>query len=417
MSASEVSPRRVFTHSLGLSTDPVPLDPYRSADYFARERERVFRRAWLLLGRVEEVPNVGDFAVKTVDPDSVSVLCTHGKDGAIRTFYNSCSHRGSQVVSQPRGSATRFACPYHKWTYSNDGALIAIPDESSFFKLEKKRCGLSQIATSVWEGWIFVNLSPEPEIPLREFLGGFADYLKGLHYLAAPSPIVVTAILEANWKVVSDAFIESYHIPAIHPNTIATTFSSAENPFAHLLDAETYGPHRRVSMYGNPEYATGEMRRVEKLAFSAMATGSVIAAAGTTDAERFLAHRAVNPTRSKAWSMDVNHVFPNTHIDCGPGGFWTHQFWPLTENRTRYEVRFYVPHATSVRERFQQELFICRVIEIVLEDLVNVARTQRGIDSGGKTVMQLQDNEVGIRHSLEQVEKWVNSASVAQALA
>ncbi len=76
-----------------------------------------------------------------------------------------------------------------------------------------------------------------------------------------------------------------------------------------------------------------------------------------------------------------------------------------------------MPKAESAHERFQQELYIGRVVEIVLEDLSNVARTQRGIDGGGQEFMQLQDSEIGIRHALEQVMKWVEAPTVAQALA
>ena len=114
--------------------------------------------------------------------------------------------------------------------------------------------------------------------------------------------------------------------------------------------------------------------------------------------------------------MDVNHVFPNTQIDCGPGGFWFHQFWPTSPNTSKYEVKFFVPRAASVRQRLQQELYVARVIEVVLEDLSNVARTQRGIDSNGKIAMQLQDSEVGIRHSTHQVTKWANAATVREAM-
>lgn len=405
-----------FTRSCGLSADPVPLEPYRSPEFFEQERDRIFRRSWLMLARIEEIAEPGQFVVKSVPTCNLSVILTHGKGGAIRAFHNSCSHRGSELVQAPRGRQTRFACPYHSWTYANDGQLLSIPDEASFFGLDKAKCGLTPIACETWEGWVFINLQKQPEVPLQEFLGPFADHLGGLLYQGADSPVVITADLDANWKVVVDAFLETYHIPVIHPKTIAATFSSTANPFARLLDARVFGPHRQVSMYGNPDFQIDPKNKVEMLAYSAAAAGSVIAA-GTKDAtERFLAHPAVNPTGSANWSMDVNHLFPHTQIDCGPGGFWTHQFWPTSANTCRYEVRFYVPQAANVRERLQQELYVSRVIEVVLEDLGNVARTQRGINGGGKDIMHLQDSEVGIRHHMDQVFRWVAADSVREAL-
>jgi phenylpropionate dioxygenase-like ring-hydroxylating dioxygenase large terminal subunit len=405
-----------FTHAAGLNTAPVPLEPYRSQAFYELEGDRIFRRAWLMLARVEEIAEEGDFVVKEIPPCKVSVLLTRTRGGAIRAFYNSCSHRGSLVVTARRGRASRFLCPYHNWAYSNDGRLIGIPDSPSFFEVDKARCGLSTLACEIWEGWIFVNLQREPEVTLAQFLGPFAQYLQGLHYQAADNPIILTADLDANWKVVSDAFIETYHIPVIHPETIGSTFASKDNPFSRLLGARTLGSHRAVSMYGNPAPALRAQDRVQQLAYSQVKTGNTISAASVAGAARFLQHPAINPSRSPNWSMDVNHLFPHTQIDCGPGGFWTHQFWPTSPRTCHYEVRFYVPRAANIRERFQQELYVSRVIEVVLEDLNNVARTQRGIDTGGKDYMQLQDSEVGIRHSMQQVLKWVGAESVQEAL-
>lgn len=252
---------------------------------------------------------------------------------------------------------------------------------------------------------------------LDEYLGPLKEHLKGFTYLASSTPIVISANLEANWKVVSDAFLESYHIPTIHKKTIGSTFASKDNPHSRLLDAKMLGPHRAVSMYGNPEFALNPDNKVEVLAYSAVATGSVIAAAASKEVEQFLDHPAVNPTQCASWSMDVNHVFPHIQIDSGPGGFWYHQFWPTSPNTCRYEVRFYTPEAVDARQRFQQELYVARVVEVVLEDLSNVARTQRGIDCGGKQHMQIQDSEVGIRHSVQQLLKWTQANSVKEALA
>ena len=409
--------RGTLTEDAGLGTGPVPLDPYRTQAFFELERDRIFRRAWLILGRAEEIPAPGDYFVKPVDPCGVSALVTRDKTGRIQAFHNSCSHRGSAVVPDNTGNRTRFVCPYHKWTYGIDGRLVGIVDEGNFFDVDKARCGLKKIATEVWEGWIFVNLQPEPEVSLERFLGDFRDHFTGFHYQGVDTPVVFTADLDANWKVVSDAFIESYHIPAIHPETLGDTFANRNNPHSRILSAKVMGPHRHVSMFGNPEFSLDPAQKAQALAFAERPAGSVIAAASKKEAIDFLAHPAINPTGSPDWSMDVNQIFPHTQIDCGPGGFWVHQFWPKSPNTSRYEGRFYMRRAESMRERYQQELYISRVIEVILEDLVNVGRTQLGIDSGGQTHMQLQDSEVGIRHSVEACLRWAEAETVEKALA
>jgi len=314
------------------------------------------------------------------------------------------------------GRASRFVCPYHNWTYSNDGSLLGIPDERAFFGVDKKKCGLAPIAVAAWEGFIFINLQPQPEVSLEEFLGPLAGYLAGVPYTFADNAFVVRSDVGANWKVVSDAFLESYHIPAIHPETIGATFSSNVNPFARLLDVELLGQHAHVSMYGNPGYQLEEKHKIDRVAQKLEGAGNVISASKMSDMAKFLEHPAVNPTKSDGWSMDSIHIFPHTHINWGPGGFWLHQFWPLAPDRTRHEVRFYMNQPTTARERLQQELYVGRVIEVIAEDLSNMERTQRGISSGAKRFMQLQDNEIAIRRSVNNVIRWTAARTVREAM-
>ena len=406
-----------WTAAAGLLPEPVSLESYRSEDFYRLERDRVFGRSWLNLGRHEEIPNDGDYLVHDIEVLGASVIISRGKGGRIRAFHNVCSHRGNQVAWDRGGHASRFLCRYHNWTYATDGRLIGVPDEASFERLDKEKCGLTPIACEVWEGFIFVNLERQPSTTLDEFLGGMGDYLKGIDYKYADNPITIEANLACNWKVACDAFSEAYHIPAIHANTIGKTFSSQMNKFAHILGGNFFGPHRSVALYGNPDYVPGPEAHVERLAYSAMEVGSVVAAGSVADMADYLAHPAVNNPKSNSWVHDVHAIFPNLHIDTGQGGFYTHHFWPTSVNTTRYEVRFYMQDAQDARSRFQQEAYLCRVMEVLLEDLSNVKRTQRGIDSGGKDYMVLQQNEVMIRHSVHHVEKWARAVTVAEALA
>ncbi|WP_257556814.1 aromatic ring-hydroxylating dioxygenase subunit alpha [Sphingobium sp. CFD-2] len=410
--------RGTLTETFGLGTDPVPLEPYKSKDFFELEKETIFGRAWLYVCREEEIPAPGSFIVKDILPFGISALITHTKAGRIQAFYNSCPHRGSIVVKAPEGNASRFSCPYHRWTFSNEGDLLGVPDKENFFPtLQKEDCGLAKIATSTWDGFVFINFSKEPEVSLEEFLGPVKDHLAGMYYPGASNPVVYTAVLDANWKVAQDAFIESYHIPHIHKNTIGTTFASKLNPYSRLIGAKPLGAHRTISLFGNADYVVDPNNRVEALGTVGEKAGSTMTASTGEDVERYRNHAAINPDASEHWSMDIHQLFPNFHIDTGPGSFWTHQFWPLTESTCFYEVRFYVNEATTIRERLMQELFIARVGEVVLEDLENLQWTQKGVETSGKAVMHLQDSEVAIRHSMSQIVKWTKSATVKEALA
>lgn len=221
-----------FTEQTGLGTGPVSTEPYRSPEYFELERERVFKRAWLCMAREERLPNPGDFIVENIEVANASILITRGKDGVVRAFHNVCSHRSNTVVLEREGTASRFVCRYHNWTYRNDGQLAGVPDEANFFGMDKKCHGLTPVACDVWEGWVFINLQREPEVSLAEFLGDFGEKYRGIPYPNADKSILYVSHLNVNWKVIADAFAETYHVPAIHPETIGSTFASKDNPFA-----------------------------------------------------------------------------------------------------------------------------------------------------------------------------------------
>ena len=105
----------------------LPRAAYFSDEQFGRERERIFGREWVCVGRDSEVPRAGDTLVVTVADESV--LLVRGGDGRVRGFYNVCRHRGCQLVlSEGAGHAgTGIRCPYHSWTYTLEGALKAAP--------------------------------------------------------------------------------------------------------------------------------------------------------------------------------------------------------------------------------------------------------------------------------------------------
>ena len=100
-----------FTQAAGLGTGPESLEPYRSQHYFDLEREKIFRRTWLIMGRIEDLPNAGDYIVKEVEICNASILITRQAGGAVRAFHNICSHRGNQIVWDTKGSRkTMFRC-------------------------------------------------------------------------------------------------------------------------------------------------------------------------------------------------------------------------------------------------------------------------------------------------------------------
>ncbi|MGQ0699613.1 MAG: aromatic ring-hydroxylating oxygenase subunit alpha [Panacagrimonas sp.] len=406
-----------FTLDAGLSTGPVSVEPYRSPEFFERERERVFKRAWLFAGRVEQLPESDSYFVKEILICKASVLITRGKNGKVQAFHNVCSHRGNLVVNSPCGRAERHVCRYHNWAYgNNDGQLLGIPDQKHFFDVDKKSLGLTPVACDVWEGFIFVNFQKKPEVSLAEFLGPFGTTYAGIPYFNLDETIVIQADFKANWKLIADAFAEPYHVPSLHPATLAPGFAHPEdNRYARPLSARAHGIHRHFSAYGNPNYVPAPTSKVESLVYI-QDTGGVLGGDASENAKALTDHPAINPTKNPNWSADVTWIFPNFNIDYSTGGFWTHEFWPVAYNRTQWTLKVFIPKTSSIRHRLQLEHYACRWAEVVLEDVTNCERIQQGMESGAKDFMNLQDAEMLIRHNLHVLDKWVKADTVAEAL-
>ncbi|MHB1851350.1 MAG: Rieske 2Fe-2S domain-containing protein, partial [Acidimicrobiales bacterium] len=103
----------------------VPVEIFNSDVVFALEQERLFQRAWLFLAHESELPDPGDYVLRSLAGNSVIV--SRDESGHIGCFLNMCRHRGNQVCKASEGNASHFRCSYHGWTYANDGKLIGVP--------------------------------------------------------------------------------------------------------------------------------------------------------------------------------------------------------------------------------------------------------------------------------------------------
>lgn len=385
-----------------LGTGPIPIDPYVSREYFEKERDGLFRKLWLNVGRVEQVPEGGHYFVKDLAVCDTSIVVVRGDDGAIRAFHNMCSHRGNQLVWDAKGACNVFACKFHGWVYGVDGSLRHVTNEDKFFDLNKATLGLTPVAVDTWEGFVFINLDPHPNQTLDEYLGeDLRASVKGYPFADVSVDCVSWQTdLKANWKTVKDAFQEVYHIFMLHRRTIGNVFSSESNPYGNALDFTLFPPHGRISLSANPDRP---LTRVEELAqkYGTM----VVQQNNEVDA----LPEGVNPTRYPNWSFDGLMLFPNTLLYVSKGTYLTHIFWPLSENRTRWEIRNYAPKAKTLAGRFCQEYGTVTFRDTLLEDASTLERTQSMLASGAKREMVLQDEELFIRQHHYVAERFLNA--------
>jgi glycine betaine catabolism A len=220
---------------------------YLSPELFSRERERIFCRDWLCIGREEELAAPGDYVVKDVAGESILVVRT--RDGRLAAHYNVCRHRGSQLV--PEGCAGSFGggirCPYHSWTYTLEGELRTAPflDESD--GLARSELSLHAVGVDCWGGFVFVHLSPgEAKASghtLAGQLGPVPDRLR--RYPLAELRVARRLVYEvqANWKVMLENYNECYHCGPVHPE-LCRLVPAFKQRGGSDLDWERGIPHR-----------------------------------------------------------------------------------------------------------------------------------------------------------------------------
>src|SRR5687768_10646263 len=112
----------------GEVTYTLPGEYYHSPEVYARELEHIFYNSWLCAGRVDALPNTGDFFVRQVGPESIIV--TRDKSRDLLAFYDVCRHRGARLCAQQQGHlrGNVMTCAYHRWSYALDGKLVATPN-------------------------------------------------------------------------------------------------------------------------------------------------------------------------------------------------------------------------------------------------------------------------------------------------
>ncbi|WP_436791365.1 aromatic ring-hydroxylating oxygenase subunit alpha [Yinghuangia sp. YIM S10712] len=397
------------SHYPDVGTGFVSYEDSISPEFHADEREAVFKRAWLNVGRVEELPRPGSYFTKELEVAGTSLIVVRDKQGEVRAFHNICRHRGNKLVWQdyPReevsGTVRQFTCKYHGWRYGLDGACTFVQQESEFFDLDKNAYGLVPVHCDVWAGFVFVNLAKEPPQSLREFLGPMITPLEGYPFDRMTERYDFRADIDCNWKIFLDAFQEYYHVPFLHPQEATPAARDKMTGFEaphYQLD----GPHRMVTADGVP-------RRLWPDDFQypiEIATRSGLF--GPWDEPDLGADLpGTNPGKVKNWAIDNFQIFPNLEILVWASGWYlTYRFWPTSHNTHRFEGTLFFPKAETASQRAAQECAAVMFKEFALQDAGTLAGTQEGLESrAAGDEFPLSDQELLVRHFHHAVGTWV----------
>lgn len=363
---------------------PLATSRYTDPAFHVLERERVWKRSWLLVGRDEEFDEPGSF--RRFDRTGSPLVIVRGNDGTLRAFFNTCQHRGAPVVRDDCGVAKRLRCQYHSWTYDLDGRLLQVPDRRDFRDLDESERALKAVRCEVYDGWIFVN--EDPAAPsLEHWMGAVALEWSPLRGRELRAHGTRSQRVPANWKIVADAFLETYHVRTIHPQTVAK-----------LLD------HRGAAMglfpFGHSRMVTPKWEAA--VARQRAATNLLPEIPGLDPL-----FSETNPAYS---------LFPNLITPLDTVGFPIIQFWPVDLETTDVEWTFYGPPAETAEHERGWAILLELFDGVMGEDFGNLEPMQQSIASGALESIPLNYQERRIYHLHEEIDRQIGPENVPEGL-
>ncbi|MCX2982851.1 aromatic ring-hydroxylating dioxygenase subunit alpha [Halieaceae bacterium IMCC14734] len=323
-------------------TEVYSKEGYFSRDYMALEWDRLWTQTWLIAGMETDIPQSGDYFLFDIGDESI--IITRTEEG-IKAFYNVCSHRGAKLVWEERGNRKVFVCPFHSWSFHNNGELRRITDEDTFQPdLIAHRPGLQALACETHAGIIFISMAEDPA-PLAESIGLPEGYLEGYRLDQMKVVRHVRSEWGSNWKVGVEAFYESYHLHAVHPET-----RGIMGDLNVQYDLYPNGASRMIVPLGQPSPRFHDQHTVTEGLEMMLRDAGVDPADFTGDASEVRrAMQLGKRERAARLGLDYSHfedsqlsdswatgVFPNVQIGCHPEAVFLMRFLPHETDPERF---------------------------------------------------------------------------------
>lgn len=399
-------------HYPDLGTEPVDYSDSIDPQFYEDERNAIFKRTWLNVGRVERLPRKGSYFTKELSAAGTSLIIVRGNDDQIHAYHNVCRHRGNKLVwddfpnEETSGFCKQFTCKYHAWRYSLEGELTFVQQEKEFFGLDRADYGLKDVRCEVWEGFIFINLDPDAE-PLTTFLGPMIKGLEGYPFHEMTEVFSYRAEVGSNWKLFIDAFAEFYHAPILHMKQAVKDEADKLAGYGYeALHYELQAPHSMISSWGGmaPPQDLNMVKPIERVLRSGL-----FGPWDRPDIEGLdPLPVGINPSGHKAWGVDEFEIWPNfSLLFWAPGWYLTYHYWPTAVNKHIFEANLYFVPAKTARERLAQELAGVTFKEYALQDANTLEATQTMIATRTVTDFPLNDQEILLRHLHKTAQKKV----------
>jgi choline monooxygenase len=314
------------------------------------EKTNIFRHTWQLVGTLDHACSEVNGVKRTIaDPESFftaevagePIVITRDKQGALRAFSNVCRHRAGPIAAGS-GCKSVLRCGYHGWTYTLDGRLIGTPDVEGVEFFDRTTMGMVPLRLDSWEQFIFVNFDRDA-LPLAEYLGDIPEQARGFQFARLQFAERRDYVLNCNWKVYVDNYLEGYHIPIAHPG---------------LMREIDYSQYRTDTFrYHSQQFAPIRAMKAEDTSERAYAP-----AGGTQEALYF-------------W------IFPNLMLNIYPDNVSTNLIVPLSQDKTLtiFEWFFHDAASAKVQERMKKAIAFSE--EVQQEDIGLCESVQRGLQS------------------------------------
>lgn len=341
------------------------IDPKMAAD----EWREFFQNYTQLLGMSGDLPQKGSFF--TSNDLGKPILCTRDNDGKFHAFLNVCRHRGTIVESEERGRRTVFTCPFHAWSYSAKGKLVAVPKEEHFGPVDKSCNGLVELPAEEKYGLLFIHPQPDGELAIDDMLGDLAAEFDAWNLQEYGLQYATRYDHAMNWKLAIDTFGETYHFEVLHKNTLAADL------YGNVQMYDTYKRNHRMNLC---------QRSIETLRDLPEEQWHILQAA-----------------------IPVYYLFPNIQLILGRGGPTLVRVYPDFENphNSHSQITFYLhPDIKkmaldpAMRERYLEvENRMQGFAEIIRdEDYAAAATSHQGATSGALEYFTYGRNEPALHH-------------------
>jgi phenylpropionate dioxygenase-like ring-hydroxylating dioxygenase large terminal subunit len=323
---------------------------YTDPAILAIEKQRIFQRTWQLVGTLHQpCAEMNGIKLTISDPESFftagvvgePVIVVRDKQGDLRAFSNVCRHRAGPIALGS-GCKNVLRCQYHGWTYTLDGRLIGTPDVDGLEFFDRSNMGMVPLRCETWGQFIFVNFDLQAE-PLSAYLGKIPDQARGFRFDGLEFAERRDYVIDCNWKVYVDNYLEGYHIPIAHPGLMKEIDYAQYRTDTFRYYSQQFAPIRAMK----PEDAAGRL----------YPPGT-----GLQDAFYF-------------W------IFPNLMLNIYPNNISTNVIVPISHEKTLtiFEWFFHGASTGKVRERIAKAIAFSD--EVQQEDIALCEHVQRGLRS------------------------------------